>query len=74
MAENTPELREWLMQTARHWMAAAMHEMELPEPVAPVATSRAASNLTRLSLLADQSKFRDFHLLGAIEARDRAGD
>jgi hypothetical protein len=22
MAENTPELREWLMQTARHWMAA----------------------------------------------------
>ena len=38
MAENSPELREWLMQTARHWMAAAMHEMEPPEPVAPVAT------------------------------------
>ena len=38
MAENTPELREWLMQTARHWMAAAMHENNLPEPVAPVAT------------------------------------
>jgi len=37
MAENDPELREWLIQAARLWMAAAMHEKKLPELTAPVA-------------------------------------
>jgi hypothetical protein len=36
MAESSPDLRERLIQMAREWMAAAMHEKKPPEPQVPM--------------------------------------
>jgi hypothetical protein len=51
------ELREWLMQTARHWMATAIHEKKPPEPKPPhKLNSRVPRNTARIGRFSERGR------------------